>query len=487
MSTFLLALLAVAGLAACGDNADVKTDVTTDIGTETQAPQETEEVRFPGPEKTDLNGFNLRIATTPFNDYNRMIYSEETTGEPINDALFESVSDIISTYNCSVELILHNDFPDVTKAVATSVKAGSDDYDISFNHDNQTVANALANCFLNVRDCSVYNFDAPWWTNTAEVFTVGDQLLFVSNYLTYSPLYCACAIVYNKELATEYQLEIPYDDIAAGNWYMDDFTALLQNTNTDLNGDGVMKLGEDRYGFITGIGGLIPLQVSLGADLLGKDEDGYLKLTLDTDGLVKMMESFDRMMENGVNSTVVDGVWGYGTNYFRNNQAIFHYLPIRRIASELRDIDFRLGALPVPKLDENQKEYISGAYDTYWAVLQTAYDRHDSIAVILEAMAQHCYYEVLPVVYETVLQVKLSDSQEDAQTYEIIRNTLLVDVAYAFNEQNYDGLYKLVRMMAEIKTGNVASTIAKMEASAEKAIKKINDTYREMSELNDIG
>ena len=57
MSTLLLALLTVAGLAACADNADTKTDVTTDIGTETQAPQETEEVRYPGTGKNRSERF----------------------------------------------------------------------------------------------------------------------------------------------------------------------------------------------------------------------------------------------------------------------------------------------------------------------------------------------------------------------------------------------------------------------------------------------
>ena len=83
MSTLLLALLTVAGLAACADNADTKTDVTADIGTETQAPQETEEVRIPGPEKTDLNGFELRVASwAPFTDY---IIIEEANGDVVDD------------------------------------------------------------------------------------------------------------------------------------------------------------------------------------------------------------------------------------------------------------------------------------------------------------------------------------------------------------------------------------------------------------------
>ena len=462
------------------EDAPAHTPVFEEISQNAES-EETAPKTYPGPDVADLSGFALRIATTPFNDYNKMIFSEEQNGEVVNDALYEANSKVFQEYNCSADLELFTSFPDVTEGVKKSVNAGDDAYDISYNHDNQTVANALSGCFLNVKQCDIYDFEAPWWTRTSDDFTIGGGLYFVSNYLTYSPLYCGLTMVYNKDLARDLNIEIPYDDIFNGNWYMDGLLGLLEGTTADLNGDGAVTLGEDQYGFITGHGGVSPLQTSLGIEVLGKDEEGYLQLVLDPERAIQMLEKIDKLMENGINANLVDNEWGYGTKYFKNHQAVFNYLPIRRVASELRDIDFSLGALPVPKLDENQTDYISGAYDTYWAVLKTAYGRQDQIATVLEAMSYQCYYNVLPVVYETVLQVKLSNSQEDSRIYEIIKNSLLVDVGYAFNEQDGSGLFAMVRLMSNTDAGTFSSFYSSKIKQTAKILERLNNKFREMN------
>lgn len=123
-------------------------------------------------------------------------------------------------FNCSLELVLLDDFPNITVAVEKAVQGGEDAYDLSYNNDNQTVANALKGYFLDIRSCPEFNFDAPWWTKTADSFTVNNHMYFASNYLTYSPLYLAMILCYNKDLAKDYNIEIPYEEIfaATGIW-----------------------------------------------------------------------------------------------------------------------------------------------------------------------------------------------------------------------------------------------------------------------------
>lgn len=482
MSTFLLALLAVAGLAACGDNADVKTgttDAVSDTVTETMEPQETEEVRFPGPEKTDLNGFELRIASCfPYNDY---IAIEEANGDVVDDTLFNADLAVMEEYNCVIKNVLTADFPVVTETIHAAVLAGDNTYGLSFNHDNQTVANALKNCFLDIRSCDVFNFDAPWWTDTLNTFTVNDRMYFASSFLTYSPMYQAMILCYNKDMANDFDIEIPYDDIYAGNWYMEDLIAMVQNANVDVNGDGDIELGEDNYGFIANSLGIACVQVCLGGTVLTPGDEGYLSLDVNINHLQTMSETFARLMEFGVDTTD-DGLWDYGTSYFSLGQGLFNYSQVRVMSSKLRNCDFRYGTLPFPKLDEQQENYITSVLDAYWAIPTTVADDLDAIATILEAKAQRCFYEVLPVSFETALQTKFSDSPEDAKTYEIIRDTMLVDAGYAFNEQN-SGIANLIRVLSNTKPGTLSSFVERYSKSAVKGIEKINETYQKMGDL----
>ncbi|MBE6725189.1 MAG: hypothetical protein E7576_08380 [Ruminococcaceae bacterium] len=440
------------------------------------------EARVDGPEKTDLGGYELKIVTSTWFNNDGIIHPEELTGEVINDAVYNANLGVAETYNCGFAPIILDTYPAVTQAVELAVKSGMDEYDLSYNHDNQTVANAMKGYFLNIRGSDVFNFDAPWWTKTAEDFTVGGGLYFAANYVTYSPLYFGFTLVYNKDIAANYGIEIPYDRIFAGDWYLEDFIAMTKDTNQDLDGDGEMTVGRDQYGFMASSLGLVNFQVSLGISVLGKDEEGYLTFSVDQERLSKALDMIGRLMENGINKDDVPGEpWGYGTSHFADGQVLFNYPQIVDIPAQMHDTDVRFGTLPPPKLDENQKDYISGCFDVYWAIPKTAYERVDTIATIVEGMGHNCYYDVLPAAYETTLQVRFSDSPNDARAFEIIRDSMCVDVGYAFNE-HCTALSGIVRAFSTMTSGTMASEIAKNETMLKKQLSKTNDKIRKMNE-----
>ena len=185
---------------------------------------------------------------------------------------------------------------------------------------------------------SVFREDKPssiWWGVTKH---------HLEEYLTYSPIYLGMILCYNKDLAADYPIEIPYEEIFAGNWYLDDLISMTQGTNQDLNGDGVMTLGEDQYGFIANSLGLVNFQISLGGNVVGKDEDGFLVLNGDEERLLSMLEKFEKLMANGVD-TIADGRWDYGTSYFGDGQGLFNYTQITTIPSMLSGKDIHYGTV----------------------------------------------------------------------------------------------------------------------------------------------
>ncbi len=237
-----------------------------------------------------------------------------------------------------------------------SVKSGMDEYDMSCNHDNQTVSNAMNGYFLNIRVSDIFNFDAPWRTRTAEDFTVGGGIF-------------------------------------AGDWYLEDLIGLTKDMNRDLDGDGAITLGKDQYGFMASTLGLVNFQVSLGISVVGKDEEGYLTFSVDRDRLSSALDAMERLMENGLNKDNVPGEpWGYGTVHFADGKVLFNYPQILDIPAQMHDTDVRFGTLPPPKLDENQKDCISGCFDVYWAIPKTACHRLDVIAAIIEGRGHNCFY-----------------------------------------------------------------------------------------------
>ena len=487
--SFALALLLTFSFASCGATEPEETPVQQEAAAdpvESAAPEEeTEpetEARVDGPAPTDLGGYSFRIITSYWYNNNGIIVPEELTGEVINDSVYNANLAVMNTYNCVFDPVILNNYPDVTNAVGAAVRAGSDEYDLSYSHDNQTVSNAMRGYFLNIRASDVFNFDAPWWTKTADDFTIGGGMYFAANYATYSPMYFGFTLIYNKDIAEDCHIEIPYDRIFAGEWYLEDLIALTQDTNRDLNGDGVMKVGTDQFGFMASTLGLVNFQVSLGVSVLGKDSEGFLVMDIDQERMSKMLDAFERLMENGINKDV-DGQWGYGTSYFAQGQVLFNYPQILDIPAQMHDTDVRYGTIPPPKLDEMQKDYISGSFDVYWAIPNTACKRLDTIATIVEGMGHNCYYDVLPGAYETTLQVRFSDSPNDARAYEIIRDSMCVDIGYTFNE-SVNSLPNLVRALSNFTSGTMASAVEKAKKPVQSGLDKINDKYREMNALD---
>ena len=487
----LLSAILAASCFSCAANTEEEKEtgtpsapVSAENAPETAETAPGEEERIAGPAAVDLNGYSFRILTSYWYNNDKIIVPEELTGEVINDAVFNANLSTMNTYNFVFSPVVLNDYPSVTPTVTASVKAGLDEYDMTLNHDNQTVSSALSGNHLNIRASDVFNFDAPWWTRTAEDFTVGGGMYFAANYTTYSPLYFGFALVYNKSLAEDYHIEIPYDKIIAGEWYLEDLIAMTKDVNRDLDGDGVMKIGVDQYGFMASTLGLVNFQVSLGNFMLGKDEDGYLVLDIDEDRLSRTLEAVERLMENGINKDDDPTLpWGYGTSFFAQGQVLFNYPQILDIPAQMHDTDVGYGTIPPPKLDETQKDYISGSFDIYWAIPKTAYRNLDTIATIIEGMAHNCFYDVLPAAYETTLQVRFSDSPNDARAFEIIRDSMCVDIGYAFNEK-ISGLNVLVRALSSMTSGTMASTVAKNQKVIVKQLDKMNNTFREMNAVD---
>ncbi|MBQ2725610.1 MAG: hypothetical protein IJF78_07890 [Clostridia bacterium] len=437
--------------------------------------------RVAGPAQTDLEGYNFRIITSVWYDNNKIIYPEELNGESVNDAVYNANLSLMDDYNCVLTPIVMENEGVVTSSVSASVSASLDEYDMSFNHDNRTVDNVLKGDFLNLRMSDVFNFDAPWWTKTADNFTIGNGMYFAANYATYSPMYFGFVLTYNKDLAEDYHIEIPYDDIFAGNWYLDDMIAMTTDVNRDLDGDGKMTVGKDQYGFMASALGLVNFQVSMGITMLEKDADNYLVFNPDQERLSVLFGKFEKLMENGINKDV-DGQWGYGTKYFAQGQALFCLPQILDIPAIMPESDVRFGTLPMPKLDELQKDYISGAFDVYWGIPKTAYANLDTNATIIEVMGHNCVYDVLPLAYESALQVRFADSPIDAKAYEIIRDSMCVDIGYTLNER-CGGLNEAVRALTRMEAGTMASAFQKNSKLLNKSLSKINDTFREMNAL----
>ena len=484
LSILLAALMASAsltGLAGCSEKA---ADNSGDSGNaaqagsvnEAEASGEAAEDELVGddlPEK-DFGGETFSILTTSWYNAKKYIYADEMNGEVVNDALFKQRSKISDRFNVDITCNDDNDLDPVSTMVHNCAISGDDSYSIVYSHDNMTMNNGLKGDFCDLRSFEILDFSKPWWQGASQVFTIQNRLFATANSMAMSGIYMNCTVSFNKALMIDLQMDLPYEKVKNGEWYLDDMISMAEKGKQDLDGNGVFD-DKDQWGFLTASYGWLQFQSDMGAGCMVKDEAGNVAFSGNVDKMVAVMEKFDRMDDFTRASSGTD----YNVDMFKEGRGLFMFSENRNLYESMRDSSVSYGILPAPKFDEMQENYASAGYDIYWGVLLSSAAHEELISYCLEAISCENYNNVIPAVWETVLGAKLSDAPEDTDMFHIIRDVQYVDLGYALS-QSIGGLSNLVFLKTNTTADQTASYIQKMMKSLNKGTEKLNKSYSEI-------
>src|SRR5699024_4773908 len=91
---------------------------------------------------------------------------EEASGDVVDDAIYERNVRIEDRFNCVIEEFDPGlaDWSEHTNFIKTSVMAGEDEYDITYNHIIGGPNISLDGVFMNLYDLEYLDFTKPWWS-----------------------------------------------------------------------------------------------------------------------------------------------------------------------------------------------------------------------------------------------------------------------------------------------------------------------------------
>jgi len=141
----------------------------------------------------------------------------------------------------------------------------------------------------------------------------------------------------------------------------------------------------------------------------------------------------------------------------------------------LDKINFEFTILPLPKLDENQKEYRVGTTGNNFAIPTTLKDK-ERTGVIIEAMSRLGYIDVFPAYKDLALRGRYSSNQDCADMIDIIADKVWLSFANHCIPSNPQYFYKDI--WADQKdTPEIASKYAAKKGTYEKDIATMNEHY----------
>jgi len=494
LSLILVAIFAFTFIfTACSDSS------TSDTGNNTAVTTAAEEVvtettlLYPNLAPEDFGGVEFKVLTQPrevwadWEDWgHRDIAAVEPNGDIINDAVYARNLKIEEKYNVKIVEMKNESFDSVVK---NTVMAGDYAYDLICPPTLTLVSFAQNGYLYNLFDVPHIDLSMPWYDQSAvRDLVVGTYLYGVTGDLILLDDDATTAVIFNKKVLEDYNMESPYDIVANGQWTMEKFTQMTQAISEDLNGDGELYILDDKFGTIVQDDAYYSFMAGMGERIVDTDDDGYPIITFGTDRSYSALDKVVALMydkDHVVNLHTYGGkflIYQWQTEMFSLNRVLYSWIRMR-VVETLRNMEADFGILPLPKFDESQKEYFTlvNPYTSVTIAIPISNPEIDRAGMILEDLSAESKYTLTPAYYDLNLGTKFIRDNESSEMLDIIFSSRLYEIGEIYAFGGFAGM--ILRYPSTYKT-EFASAFAKVEAKMQTDIEKMIEKYKEIEELN---
>lgn len=435
-ATALLLLLAVVyTTGACGGESEVIETLTSD----TTSAETTSRWLDDLPDDLDFNGEEIVIHTRGDALSMQEVDVAEQTGEVLEDAIYRRNRDIEERLNVKISSYAGAGWANYKEEVGiirSSISAGDNQWQLIAGYAARVTQLILEGAFLPLDDMKYLDFDAPWWSITAnsKVKISGDTYFMLGDASLLTVLGGANCLYQNDRIAAEFKIPDVPQLVLDGKWTIDKLSEITKTVYRDIDGDGTQN-DKDLYGLITNI--------------YNAGDSYYIASDLHSvtvnNGVPAFSPDIDRV------SAVLDKIWpffyeGSTVNAFAGNdmtklremflngQGLFLSLEVQSSYGTLRDCQDDFTILPYPKYDEKQDRYYVPAYNsaTIWSI-PVDNPNLDAAAAVLEALSAESYNKLASVYYETCLQDKYTRNEKSVEMLRVIRENLYIDDEHLYN------------------------------------------------------
>jgi hypothetical protein len=271
-----------------------------------------------------------------------------------------------------------------------------------------------------------------------------------------------------------------YAMVEDGSWTWDVMLEAAETVASSLDSDDLMNSVDDMWGVQGSDDDTHMLYNALGFRYAHIDEDGYVVYDLgQTDEsittLIDIHEDFHYAdwNTNRIDNKLVgnDDV----EDLFTIDKALFKTAScVKTAVTKLRNMTTDYGILPMPKLNEDQENYSSLVWVHHDCVLgiPAATADPEMSAVILEVLSYEGYYNVTPVLYDTILYGRAAKTAEAKRSLQIIFATRSYDPGQYWDKPQ--GLQDKLLRLCNSGNSDIQSLIAENIGQTEEEIRKVN-------------
>ncbi|MGN1345563.1 MAG: hypothetical protein ACI4V1_02155 [Eubacteriales bacterium] len=457
----LLAALMLASLPSCSgsDGESPETGTKQDASSETDAAARTDanDVDFSSMSfieriRHTTSAIDDNLPEKSYDGASFKIYSsntsmpEELTGEALNDAQYTQKTTIEERFDVKVEYILSewvNNWDGYVGGMQALFFAGDYFADLIQNWNTSTAGFVTQNFYTDLSQFSCIDTSKPWFFgDEMELYSYQGHMYVATGFMNTENVFNGMtAILYNKNIGNQYNVENLYDVVRGGRWTLDYVTTLCSDFYHDVNGDG-SRDANDIYGLsYASAGSWMCTLATLGVPQIDKDAEGNLFMSVYGNA-----EKAQSIMDGMTNLTVQQGanaVSDWDLDNFLSGNALLGAYDLGQL-SGLRDAEFDYGVLPPWKADETQPDYYTSYLPNPWSIPNSSPDP-ERAAILMTAYAAEGYKQVIPVCYENTIKTKYSTDEESGEMVDLMLNNVRADGMFLYGTSSY--IYNLWNYM----------------------------------------
>lgn len=496
-------LLAALLLPACAQKDTTPNDTSAntestapDTGTTTADPNDRSNVKDSVPDGLKYDGETFRILYRGQDDGKGMIElydvrGTDNVGEYVTDAVYARNISVEERFGITLEITPTNsgDLGQTSTFIRQLVVSGSDEYDYLNTTGNTNITNSLNIYLRDLANLPYVDYSEPWWWNHAIDAVSLDGKTY--NYIFGDGLiYCYVqtgVVYYNKAIYENLwgDPDAMYETVMNGEWTIDKMTELTAAAYSDANGDGVENEGDLFGAMKTQNQGEETAHFMQGfkIEMYHRDDEGNLIIEFDKERTVSAIEKLSKFYNETSGVFHSDQGIDSSDKYFAQDYCLFFPARLARAMNEnLRSMESPYGILPYPKLDAEQKEYISLIHEscTNYSVLKTVGDkRFEMIGAVLEATCAESYRSVMPMFLETALKLKYSQDAMSGKVIDLVISSVSKNTLMEYTTFSASIIDTCLFNPAKSGTGNFSSAYAKVQPAAQKTWDKAVDKLKQ--------
>ncbi|MBQ3507631.1 MAG: hypothetical protein IJA91_03690 [Clostridia bacterium] len=434
--SLILALLMTLGVlltaVSCGETTeDPAAQTQKQDGTGTEEIETEEREAYATVEKEN---FDREFIFLTRSDNKEQFYVEEYTGDLLDDLIYER-NTVVST-DFGVEFVYYDlDYMAVNDTMRLQVTSGLDDYDVYTGHKYSFTSCAQNNYCYNLGEIASMDLTGEWWDQGCyENLTIDDKTYVITGDIDPDSMLISACMVFNKKMMTELGKNV--DELNEltdnGGWTLDVMYEYGKDVTRDLNGDGKIEYGSDRFNLSSWMMD-VPFSLYYGANgNFVTIVDGTPELTYTAEQVTNIYDKIYKIIIEQ-NAYFVTDLSQYATTYdvFTEGRAMFVDMCLSKITTFLSEMDDPYGILPIPKYDTNQKEYLSfvnGA--TPFVMVGKTESDPEFVGTILEAMATYNYDNITPQLFEVATKLQAAQDPASAAMVDYIVRNRIWDLGY---------------------------------------------------------